>query len=121
MPGASAIGTEALNRNEFPDATVWLDPSDECKPNIAGTALHELGHVLGLDHENNRLNPERGFKLNFGPSGTPLDVYDPLSIMIHPDDPKLVPNGRKQNLVLSEQDKRLISTLYPGRWPKTVP
>lgn len=103
------------------------------------TTLHEFGHALGLHHEHQNKNQniqwnEEAVYAYFAKQGWSREktqsqvlkrygndsqisngVYDPLSIMHYYYPPELIKSGLKikENTELSENDKRIISEMYP--------
>ena len=95
------------------------------------TALHELMHALGFEHEHQRKDANKFLKV---PENSPdhykpeekikgITPFDPQSIMMYSEFKymnrnghtlwKLKPNPKQQNIILSELDKVGLNMLYP--------
>jgi hypothetical protein len=110
-----------------------------------GTVLHEFGHALGAIHEHQQpanslsWNLDAVYKTFSGPPNnwTRDEIrhniiekysreqvnwtsFDPNSIMLYhfPAELFLSGEGTPANTDLSKTDKKFISALYPGAWPK---
>lgn len=115
--GWAWIGTDST---KYPDNTAHVTiSSNGSSEEIESAALHEWGHVLGLEHEHERAHiiqkphPDKeGLTLNLDGSliSGPLDEN---SVMYY----KFTYNekGEKEFAVqeISEEDKKFVSTLYP--------
>jgi len=135
------VGTSA-KKTKFGHPTVNLGHLlDDGDYDMAyGAALHELGHVLGLTHE--QFSPEININWDekavyeyynrlygWSPQKIRDNVlqtvsrdnphtpqFDPHSIMLYPIPAELTVDGQAipwRNLVLSELDKQFIAELYP--------
>lgn len=92
------------NRNVLIDDTSFgLDPAGKLQ--LVGILRHELGHTLGMRHEQTR--PESGtcFEDN---DWRPLTEYDAFSVMHYPQ----CNGGGDWSLTLTDNDKRGVACLY---------
>ncbi|WLH66324.1 M12 family metallopeptidase [Pseudomonas sp. FP2309] len=134
----SCLGTDALKVPKH-KPTMHFDIQHTTETMLAMTVLHEFGHALGLEHEHQ--HPDRTLDFNTPKTytiykdSTGLDkikiylnvlkklnraehtysAYDANSIM-HYNFPASVlwkQDATGDNLVLSEQDKAFLATLYP--------
>ncbi|GGF91834.1 hypothetical protein GCM10010912_41010 [Paenibacillus albidus] len=139
----SYLGTDclAISKNKPTMNFGWFDSSTE-QEEYSRTVIHEFGHALGCPHEHS--SPMANIKWNKKEvydyyMGSPnnwtkeeIDTnlffkytlseafatpFDPKSIMVYP-----IPNNQtidnfevKSNTQLSENDKRFIGQMYPGR------
>jgi hypothetical protein len=137
----SAIGTDALNLQWFPNETInfgWLTlstPDEE----YSRVVLHEFGHALGCIHEHqspaagipwnkdavyryytqsqnwDRATVDQNIFRKWSMDQSQYSAFDPASIMLYPI-PKELTDGVFEvgwNRTLSDTDKEFISTKYP--------
>ncbi|MFN8407096.1 MAG: hypothetical protein U0X71_06410 [Sphingobacteriaceae bacterium] len=124
-------------RDDLPTGSYNRYIDDQDKPNMKlryrfgqsnnsfrATALHEFGHVLGLDHEHCHPDSKVNISQLDGIDQMPRDLetgyfhhktYDPLSIMHYGFPGSMTKDGKdiKENLELSAGDITFIQTLYP--------
>ncbi|MEI9909117.1 MAG: M12 family metallopeptidase [Bacteroidota bacterium] len=135
----SYIGTDAKNRKAAEETMNlgWI-VEDKTEAQLKSVILHEFGHTLGLLHEH--MNPMSNIKWNkdvvyawyMQYQGWDKEMvdrqvfdrysvtmtnksYDPKSIMHYPIPANFTTDGYKvgENYDLSENDKKLITELYP--------
>ncbi len=115
MATASAPTTAALDLFGTPGITVWVEPNGGSllwQSRLEHVAVHEFGHVLGFQHEQNR--PEAEAR-PCGPtvtSGTTVGPYDRDSIMNYCGS-----HGGAQP-TLSAGDRSGVRQVYGARLPR---
>lgn len=118
-PHAKALGPEVAGKPEGVVLNFEFNKwSSTCKSRrescIRGSAVHEFGHVLGFQHENDRPDaPEACRRLGAGTAfvGKLLTPYDPSSVMNNCN-PVFANNG-----ALSPLDQEKVRILYGGPAP----
>jgi serine protease len=85
------------------ESSFGLDPAGKLQ--LVGILRHELGHTLGLRHEQTR--PESGTCFE-DTNWRPLTEYDAFSVMHYPQ----CNGGGDWSLVLTDQDKHGVACLY---------
>jgi hypothetical protein len=123
---ASAVGREVLNISINQPTTVY--GWDLTTPYGRGTALHELGHVLGMEHEHQ--NPFAGIKWHeeavYDSLGKPpnswnrattyhniLEQLNPQQVQGSAWDPKSIMEYEFEPGLIDEPDQYDINGLYP--------
>jgi hypothetical protein len=103
------------------ESSFELDPAGKLQ--LVGILRHELGHTLGLRHEQTR--PEAGTCFEDS-NWRPLTAYDAFSVMHYPQ----CNGGGDWSLVLTDDDKHGVACLYgaargapldTGTCPNAVP
>lgn len=140
----SAVGTDALNKNFFPNGAAtmnygWLTPSSD-EEEFSRVILHEFGHCLGCIHEHqnpaskipwnkeavyryyeqrgwNKARVDQNLFRKYDENQTQFTAFDKESIMLYPI-PKELTDGTMEvgwNRRLSKTDMEFMGQMYPKK------